>query len=393
MILYSLKSLSTNPKLRFKQFFFLFICWNLLSCQRKTKVGNPIEVALSSDHLKIRRVMDSIANYAVQIKFSQIERSNGEISFKDYEYQVDSNTYFYPASTVKFPIALLALSKLNTIENMDRNTRFYVEGDTVETTIRREIEKIFAVSDNQANNRLFEFLGQDYINQELQKILDGPVRISHRLSTPNSDEITSKPLIVYLNDSTTHMLSGSINTSAEPLRMEAIEKGVGYYEEDSLMLGSFDFSLKNYYPIDTQHEFLKKVMFSNHFPDDEKLKLTEEQLTFVHNAMHTVPKKMGYDETTYYDGYCKFFMYGDTKKEIPKHIKIYNKVGDAYGTLTDCAYVHDTKNDIEFLLTATVMVNKNKIFNDNTYEYDEIGFPFLAELGREIYANELARKK
>jgi hypothetical protein len=102
---------------------------------------------------------------------------------------------------------------------------------------------------------------------------------------------------------------------------------------------------------------------------------------------------MCYDTETYYDGYGKFFMYGDTKEDIPEYINIYNKVGDGYGTLSDCAYVQDTKNKVEFLLTATILVNKNAIFNDNNYEYDEIGLPFLAELGRALYTYELNREK
>jgi hypothetical protein len=30
-------------------------------------------------------------------------------------------------------------------------------------------------------------------------------------------------------------------------------------------------------------------------------------------------------------------------------------------------------------------IQKNKIFNDGIYEYDSIGFPFLAELGRQLH--------
>ena len=75
-------------------------------------------------------------------------------------------------------------------------------------------------------------------------------------------------------------------------------------------------------------------------------------------------------------------MYGDQKETMPNHIKIYNKVGYAYGTLTDCAYIVDTKNEIEFMVVATLLVNSNGIFNDDTYEYETIGIPFLAELGR-----------
>jgi beta-lactamase class A len=383
-------------KTNFQKTFLLVILLSLLiSCRNQEKVDDrtPLKIALASENQNIRRIIDSVEQFAVQIKFTQIDRKEGAIYFKDYDFQVDANNYFYPASTVKFPIALLALSKLNTIDGIDRNTKFYVEGDTLESTFAREIEKIFAVSDNQSYNRLFEFLGQDYINSELKEISSGPIRISHRLSVPDSDEITTKPLIVYQNDSTTITLANSINTSAQPLVLNNITKGSGYIEADSLMQEAFNFSLKNYYPIETQHQFLKTVLFPENYQADEKINLTEDQLAFVRKAMSTLPKNTGYDAKTYYDGYCKFFMFGDTKESIPDHIKIYNKVGDAYGTLTDCAYIQDSKNNVEFLLTATVLVNKNGVYNDNNYEYDVLGFPFLAELGRELYQLELNRKK
>lgn len=78
-------------------------------------------------------------------------------------------------------------------------------------------------------------------------------------------------------------------------------------------------------------------------------------------------------------------MFGDSKENIPLHIKIYNKVGNAYGTMIDCAYIVDQKNNIEFMLSATILTNKDGIFNDNIYEYDSISLPFLAELGRQLY--------
>jgi beta-lactamase class A len=379
---------------KYANIFILLLLLVFVSCENLDKVDNrsPLEVVLASEKPNIKRVMDSLQNHALQIKFTQIERKNGNISFKDFDFQVDSSRYFYPASTVKFPIALLTLQKLNRSE-LTMLTRFYVEGDTIVTSFGNEIEKIFAVSDNQAYNRLFEFLGQDYINREMALKSFGPIRISHRLSVPDSDEITTVPLIAYQNDSTTLNLANTINISAQPLELTDIQKGIGYIAEDSLMDGAFDFSLKNYYPIETQHRFLKTVMFPEKYSLDERFDLDQYQLDFLYTVMSSVPKKLGFDGETYYDGYCKFFMFGDTKENIPEHIKIYNKVGDAYGTLTDCAYIQDEKNNVEFLLTATIHVNKNGIFNDNNYEYDEIGFPFLAELGREFYQYELNRKK
>jgi hypothetical protein len=364
----------------------------LLSCQDAENNPNLLQVALASPDPAIQKVMDSLGQYEVQIRYTQINRKNDSVFFTDYDFQVDDNNYFYPASTVKFPIAVLALERLNQTDSLNMHTRYYVEGDTLESTVAKDVGEIFAVSDNLANNRLLELLGQDAINKTLAQKGVGPVRISHRLGH-HSDDLRTKPWIVYLNDSTTAPTHPTVNTAPMPLWINAIKKGRGYYEGDSLMGQPFDFSLKNYFPIQAQHAVLKRVIFPENFPEEERFQLSPAQRAFLLEAMYTVPRKVGYDADAYYDGYCKFFMYGDTKDTIPEHIKIYNKVGFAYGTLTDCAYIVDEKNKVEFLLTATILVNNDGIFNDDAYEYDEVGIPFLAALGRTLHALELERNQ
>ncbi len=361
-----------------------------MSCKIDAQTNDPLKTVLSSENEKIKRVMDSLENHELQVIFTQIDRSQNEIIFTDYEFQVNDSAYFYPASTVKFPTAVLALEKLNATDTLDVDTHFYVEGDSVETTFRKAISEIFSVSDNQANNRLVEFLGQDFINESLKSKGISNFRLSHRLGY-HTEDLDTKPLIIYLNDSTTAVLEGTTNTYPEKLVLKGIEKGNGYYQNEELIAEAFDFSLKNYYPILAQHEVLKRVIFPENFKKEEQFNLSEVQWAQLLKSMHTVPRNVGYNQETYYDGYCKFFMFGDTKNAIPEHIKIYNKVGFAYGTLTDCAYIIDTKSNVEFLLTATILVNKDGIFNDDNYEYDEVGIPFLAELGRQLYAYELKR--
>ena len=125
----------------------------------------------------------------------------------------------------------------------------------------------------------------------------------------------------------------------------------------------------------------------------EKFDLSDAQRTFLLEAMKTLPREAGYDAEEYYDSYGKFLIYGDNKDPIPTDIKIYNKVGYAYGTLTDCAYIKDGEKGVEFMVTATILVNPNGVFNDNDYAYDEVGIPFLAALGEELYQIELNRKQ
>jgi len=74
--------------------------------------------------------------------------------------------------------------------------------------------------------------------------------------------------------------------------------------------------------------------------------LTDADRHCLFQAMAIAPRNQGYDETTYDDSYVKFFIYGDTQDRIPDHIKIYNKVGYAYGTLTEMAYIVDEKTGL-----------------------------------------------
>jgi hypothetical protein len=93
------------------------------------------------------------------------------------------------------------------------------------------------------------------------------------------------------------------------------------------------------------------------------------------------------------ENYVKFLMLGDGKYIKPAGLRIFNKIGMAYGFLTDIAYIIDTDTGVEFLLSATIHVNDNQIYNDVVYEYDTKGLPFLSRLGQYIYEFEKQREK
>lgn len=354
-------------------YFLVFI--SLMTCKQPTPIISALSIIDKiPNHQGIK---DSLKKYEVQIKLSDAK--------KDYSYNVNDQQYFYPASTVKFPIALLALEKVNQIPQLNSQSPFEVAGDSIQTTIRKEVQKIFAISDNEAYNRLFEFLGTDYINEQLHNKGLKTIQISHRLAIDDAANPNTKEILFFNKDSIIYHRKPIKNTILDPLTLNKIYKGKGFYKNDSLVNSPMDFSRKNYASITALHGLMQRIHFPEKFTKSELFDLSEDDRNFLLNTMHQTPKKQGYDESEYYDGYVKFFLFGDTKEKIPDHIKIYNKVGYAYGYLTDCAYIVDEKNGISFLLTATIHVNKNRIFNDNTYEYDTIGIPFLANLGREIH--------
>ncbi len=364
--------------------FLLFI---IVGC------ANPIEGILDSGHPSITKVMDSLENYELQIIYTQIDSTEAGYQFTEHTFQENHKNYFYPASTVKFPVALLAAEYVALHPELTIDTPYSIKNDSMSRTIARDISQIFAISDNDAYNRLYELLGRDYVNNRLAELGLDHTRISHRLSAPNAHENTRKKIQLYPSyEGDIFIPEIAADTDVKPLSINKTLKGKGFIKDDTLVNAPMDFTLKNAFPLEDQHQLMKQFFFPNTINKKKRIQLNPSEKIRVKKMMATLPRDASYDTVTYYDSYGKFFMYGDTKDTIPSHIKIYNKVGYAYGTLTETAYIVDEKEDVEFLLSATLLVNKNGIFNDDHYEYDEIGIPFMAQLGREFYEYALDHK-
>ena len=175
-----------------------------------------------------------------------------------------------------------------------------------------------------------------------------------------------------------------------------IPKGEGHIQNGALVAAPKDFAGSNYMSVEVLQDLLMAVFFPEELPAKRRFDLRPDDYRFLYRAMSMLPRECPhpqYDPEKYYDSYVKFFLFGDNKEPMPDSVRIFNKVGLAYGYVTDNAYVVDFERGVEFLLTAVVLVNENGIFNDGAYEYDEVGLPFLAELGRVIYAYELERKR
>jgi disulfide oxidoreductase YuzD len=364
-----------------KKLFYQILCVSLLfSCKIQI---SPIELALNSNNEKILKVKKNISNHDLQIKLTVINNNKGKKKFNDYNYQIVDKNYFYPASTVKLPIAIFAMEKLNESPEINLDTPFKVENDSITTTIRKEIISVFSISSNESNNRLFEFLGQDYINEKLKQKGMRKSKIFHRLSIENSSDTKTKKIIFYPNDSLVVEFPSRNNKNLEKLNLNKLYKGIGHINNKGVLISKpMDFSRRNYLPINELNHLIKLVFFPKKFKNKNKLKLEENQIEFLKKSMSILPKDAGYDREKYFDSYVKFFVYGDKKEINSDKIKIFNKVGSAYGYLTEGAYIKT--DNISIILSATMKVNNNHIYNDNVYEYDSIGIPFFAELGREI---------
>lgn len=355
--------------------------------------NDPLKEALQSKDPMIKNVVDNLEKFELQIIYTQIDTTaQGAVNFTDYKFQLDTNTYFYPASTVKLPVALLAAEYADTAENISLDIPYITERDGDKHSIAEDITAIFAVSDNEAYNRLYEILGRDYINNRLKEKGLAPSRLAHRLGTDEAND-SNRAMVKFFPgySDAPIILQGQTDSPIAPLAIKGITKGVGHIIGTERITSPMDFSTKNYYPLEAQHNTMKRLVFPDNFAQNERFQLSDATRERILAAMKTLPRDADYIGDDYYDSYVKFFLYGDRKDPIPDHITIYNKVGYAYGTLTETAYIVDTKHDIKYLLSATLLVNKNGIFNDNTYEYESIGIPFLAQLAREIHNIEKER--
>ena len=142
---------------------------------------------------------------------------------------------------------------------------------------------------------------------------------------------------------------------------------------------------------------LKAIVFPNAVPQKMRFNLTPDDRAFVLKYMSQLPTETlypaYYKDSLYTDAYVKYFLYGADSTRIPDHIRIFNKVGQAYGFLIDNAYIVDFNEGVEFMLSSVIYVNKDEIFNDDKYEYNKVGFPFMKNLGQLIYDYEKSRQK
>ena len=131
----------------------------------------PLLSKLTAEYPVLQQVLDKPEPYRVQIIYTQIDRdSNNHPDLTYYQFGVDDSRYFYPASTVKLPIALLALEWLaeQNLTGLNADTAMLTEAAADWQTaqiadptavnglpsIAHYIKKVLLVSDNDGSNRL-----------------------------------------------------------------------------------------------------------------------------------------------------------------------------------------------------------------------------------------------
>ena len=142
---------------------------------------NPIKSSIYKDKF-LKEVSKNKKEYEIQVLLTKIDQNNGELKFRTFEYQLDDDQYFYPASTNKLPIVILALKKINDLRSKGSDITLkskinlnYKHRDPLLdvkdsiTSFQNLIADVFLISDNSASNILIDFIGYNYFNLEMKK--------------------------------------------------------------------------------------------------------------------------------------------------------------------------------------------------------------------------------
>ena len=368
-------------------------CFLLLSCSSTT---NPIELIIKKREPQLKPIYKNKENHNLQILYTKVVRDSlGMPSFIQYDYQADNNVYFYPASTMKLPIVALTLQKINELRNTGINITveskiLLLSADqiTTETTFKDLISKVFLVSDNSASNILINFLGYNYFNQQMREKGLNTIVLNHKF---NPDPYVKTDWKIYTLDRDL-ISKDETQEIIEHNNLDNLLQGKFQILNGEEVATPFNFKTKNRASLRDLDGVMKRIIYPDLFQEQDRINLSDQDYNFLRYWMSRFTfEDIGIEyqkDSQYFDSYNKFFIYGDSTNTIDRKIRIYNKVGVAYGALTDISYIRDYQKKIEFFLSATIYVNQNQIVNDNIYEYDDVGIPFLAELARQVYKLE-----
>ena len=398
-----------------KSLFYCTLLLLVISNKLTAQWSAPFNTILSGIQDSVtKKVLASPKTYRYQLVYTKIDRDqNGVPHFTNYSLNADAGNYFNPASMVKMPLAFLAMEKLYELNHPGVNKFTTIQIDSnyqrqvamtadssapnKKPSIAHFIKRAFLISENDPYNRLYQFVGQGPINQKLIAKGYTSTKITRQFMGYTEDQNRHTNGITFVDEKGVPILKLAPQYNKDSFQFGApILIGDAYWNsKDEVVNAPFDFTRHNNISLVDMQKMLQSVIFPASVPKQNRFNMAEADRLFLLQYLSQYPSETNYpkyDSAHFYDSYVKFF-FQDSTHAMPKHIRVFNKVGWAYGFLTDVSYVLDTKNNIDYMLSATVYVNSDGVVNDSKYDEETIGFPFLNKIGSAFYEYELKRPR
>lgn len=298
----------------------------------------------------------------------------------DHVYRADAE-YFYPASTIKLIGAVAALQTMESLGasidapigwgDVDRPGESLLASDGSVPVLRRELERMLIVSDNEAFNMCFDLAGQRELNETMWDAGLSSVKIEHRLSRVASaaNRTAAAPMRLETASGSVLLPRRAGIGEIPPPAIPGLSIGSGFMRGGTLVREPMRFDRHNRISLRDLHELTIAI----NRPDLARIRLPisashRELLAEFMSKLAPVPEEY----KPFFPGVCRVLQ--------PSRVRVASKIGLAYGFLTDTACITDLASGREFFLTATIYVNSDGVLNDDAYDYDAVGFPVLADL-------------
>jgi len=374
------------------------VCFTLTA---KSQLTDSIESIIKRDtSLVLREVFSHPEYYKLKIVLTQITTDKkGQKHQTTWGFRDTVKEYIYPASIAKIPLALSTIQFINEHNGFSKDlsdalidTSSYIK----QRAIYDDIMLMLSASDNAAFNRLYNMVGPKYLNVSLLK--KGYLRtyLIHRFERGDADyHQTALPIKAVTKDS--RIAFEHSKDQMYCLIKHAMSDslvGTGYYQGDSLIPQPKSFRFHNFVDIRDVHDMMLSIRYPNlskHKPfniSDQQREMLIRDLSM--GPLHLNTKEYS-DTSVFYPNSLRFILFGADKKVLYPNILYFNKSAMAYGTLGDCAYLYDKEHGVEFFLSIFMYVNKDGILNDDKYDYDTIGLPFMKRLGEIVYQSLLTK--
>lgn len=375
-----------------------------------TAVSAAIRTAIADGRLAVFAEGEHAADAWGDICVGTTGIDDGGAARINQEYLVWNRRYFYPASTIKLYAAIAAYEQMNALSRMypeaelsERTAlRFHplFDGDAVretdpsrdrstdvfgepQITIEHEAHKLFVVSDNDAFNTLYDFVGHRDLNTRLWSWGVQSSRIDHRLSVSRTaDENRRAPRVDLGLPPGSPQVGERFSTLAEagpdPVWLgerAGLKLGTGFIRTGELVEEPFDFAGKNFTTLaDLQRVLAGLLMPALGAPGDGRpFDLTDAQRASLIASATMLPRESEspkYDPAEYPDDHVKFLLPGLLKVRPLDEWRVVNKIGLAYGFVTENAFVEHRPTGNCIFVAAVIHRNPNGIYNDNQYDYE-----------------------
>ena len=350
-----------------------------------------ITSVLAAMRHRFREIVEVPERFRLQIEYAY--PGNHGWQFESFRRSAE---WTAPASTVKLPMAIFALMRLAQL-GLTRAARLKVieppscaaQADELGEfeAIERTLVRMLVLSDNGAYNRLYEFVGGHRVPSLLKRFGFPNAKLQARLGSCNPAENARGRGVVLADaagkvlwqDTNAHDIAIAAPSSAMPMA----KVGAAYIDFNDIRIDEpKDFKFSNHWTLSDAHALMLGIAGVRTHPLINALSRTD--VAFLRATLRTLPREAGFPEADYPDAWGKFLLHGDQTSRLPINTRSTNKIGQAYGFLLDSAWLEDAAH--QCVLSAVIYVNRDGVLNDDQYEYDQLGLPFLAELGRRLLA-------